>query len=175
MKYLKILGCLMAVVVVLGASNAHATPTPTPTPTPTATATPTPTATPTSTPSCSITNLPVGNNGLSAQYTCCPTQVTSATVPVTILPSAILTTWNFKLASTGPNAAATGIYVFPYKGALVTTVGQTPANIYPIDPGGTLSDAQVCGSPGCANALGESFGAILYTGSTAVTEFTCWR
>jgi hypothetical protein len=146
-----------------------ATATSTATATATATATTTATATATATPSCSITSVPSGN-GLSGRYTCCSTSVTSATVPVTILPGTEMSTWNFRVASGGG-----GIFVFPYQGSLITTVGQTPANIYPVDGGQSFGDAQTCESPNCRNAMGEAWGALLQTGDTPVTEYTCYR
>ena len=160
---------------------ATSTPTATPTatatnsPTPTPTATATATATPTATPTCAITTVPTGN-GMTGQYVCCPTQVSSATTPVTVLPSHAMSGWFLKerlvpAAATSPSTE--NVLVFPYRFVLPT---QTPSNTTECSPGGPcVSDSTACDSPQCLNAIGEAWGAFLESGSTAVTIDACMK
>jgi hypothetical protein len=186
-KYLRIIG-LLVLVGLFYAPSAHAqaqTPTATATPTntptatatatltatatPTATATNTPTATPT--PRCSITTVN------SKQYTCCPTNVSSTTSPVTVLPSAKAMNGFFIKERQYPAGSSTpsteGVLVFPYTPTLPTV---TPSGTVECLPGGPCVDDNVgCDTNTCRDAIGEAWGAALESGSTAVTVDACMK
>ena len=105
--------------------------------------------------------------GYNTQYTCQKTSVTSSTVPVNVLPVAPMTTWICHADS-----GALGVLAFPYPGAIPSAA---PTNTVPFDPGAYVSDAVACSTNTCKDAIGEAWGAVLTTGSTAVNVSCCYR
>lgn len=101
-------------------------------------------------------------------YTCQTTSVTSSSVPVNVLPAAVMTTFTIHVRSTGANP----VLIFPYAGSLP---GSAPTNVMERAAGSDWSDAISCGAPECLFAIGQAYGAVLATGSTAVTVDACYR
>lgn len=106
--------------------------------------------------------------GLPAVYTCKTTSVTSASVPVQIMPSATMSTWTIHTRS----GAAVSILAFPYQGSLP---GSAPSNVMEVAAGAIWTDQINLNTALGHQAVGESWAAVLASGSTAVTVDTCYR
>ena len=158
-------------------ATATATATLTATPTLTATATPTVTATATPTLTATLTASPTpspcalatitSSSGLSGVYQCCTTTVASSTVPTQVLNDAGKTTWIIK-----PRASATvGILIFPFQPPMP---GAAPSNAIEL-PATGISDSVGVSTPAGLNGIGESWAAVLETGSSGELVDACWR
>ena len=126
----------------------------------------------------------------ATQYLCYTVSVNSASVPVGILPPnppSKPAAWsiNERAANASATPAAANVLVFPYTGAVVPTgvpsacasptTTLTNTGCYEVTPTKPLSDAVTCDQPSCVGPIGQAWGAILESGSTAVTVDSCER
>jgi len=119
-------------------------------------------------------------------YTCGTVSVNSASVPVEVLPDQEMTTFlvNERAANASATPAAANILVFPYRGTVPTGVPSacaspsttwTATGCNEVTPTKPFSDGVGCDAPTCKDAIGQSWAAVLESGSTAVTVDSCFR
>ena len=91
-------------------------------------------------------------------YTCNTVEVTSDTVPVSIIsPSGNITAWymqNMAIPGLSP------VLVFPYNKTVPTAVPSPEADME-IPSGSSFSDSVTCNTPSCREAMGEGWAAVL--------------
>jgi len=95
------------------------------------------------------------------------TSVTSATVPVSLMPPGNKVSYMIKVR----NAAAVPVLLFPYSGTLP---GSAPANVFELAPGQFFSDEDPI-SAYLTDAMGQGWAAVLESGVTAVAVDAAWR
>jgi hypothetical protein len=101
-------------------------------------------------------------------YACQTTSVTSATVPVNVLPAKRMSSFVIHVRS----GAAVSALLLPYIGALP---GAAPANVMEVAAGTSFSDNTLSEVPTSRFAMGNPWGAVLASGVTAITLDACWR
>jgi hypothetical protein len=115
--------------------------------------------------------------GMTEKYVCRTTSVTSASTPVQILPSAQMVSLTMKVR----NGAAVCVLAFPYQGALPAGAptncasGTGNAGCIELCANAFFFDNTAVPTAQGQNAIGESWAAILESGTTAVLTDSCYR
>jgi hypothetical protein len=100
-------------------------------------------------------------------YSIAAVSITSATVPVSIMPPTTKTAWLMRVRS----SAAVSVLVFPYSGSLP---GAAPAGVLELAAGQNLADADAIGTL-MTDSMQQGWAAVLETGSVAVAVDALWR